>query len=214
MGRGEATRTAIIEAAERLFAEHGLDNVSHRRISAAAGQGNNAAVGYHFGTAADLVAAIVERRSAPVERIRARMLAEVGSSPGIRDWAGCLVRPTAEHLQELGSPTWYARLSAQLATDPRRHALVVEHALRSPALRAVVAGLRSCLPGLPPEVRAERDDMARLLTVHVLAQRERVLAEGGTPARASWAECADGLVDALVGVWTAPVTPAVHAQRA
>ena len=209
--RGHATREAILDAAERLFAEHGLDNVSHRQISTAAGQGNNAAVSYHFGTSADLVEAIVERHAAAVEQLRAQQLAHVEGSGDVYDWVDCLVRPTAQHLQDLqdrlnpGASTWYARLSAQLATDPRRHVLVVERALRSPALRTIVEGLQGCLPDLPAAVRAERNAAVRLLSVHVFAERESALAEGRAPARASWSECADGLVDALVGLWLAPV---------
>ncbi|MGO4759077.1 TetR family transcriptional regulator, partial [Streptomyces sp. 2MCAF27] len=52
-----ATRELILTAAERLFAERGVYAVSNRQVSEAAGQGNNAAVGYHFGTKADLVRA-------------------------------------------------------------------------------------------------------------------------------------------------------------
>ncbi len=204
--RGEATRTAIIEAAERLFAEHGLDGVSHRQISAEAGQGNNAAVGYHFGTTHDLVTAIVERHSTPIDALRGAMADRVAGSTDIRDWVDCLFRPMAEHLESLGSPTWWARLSAQLAADPRRHALYVEHVLRSEALRRTVAGFTACLPDLPEPVREERAAMSRLLSVHVFADRETALAEGSPTPRASWSETADGVVDAMVGLWTAPVT--------
>ena len=52
------TRELILTTAERLFAEHGVA-VSNRQISEAAGQANNFAVGYHFGTKTDLVLAIV-----------------------------------------------------------------------------------------------------------------------------------------------------------
>jgi hypothetical protein len=62
------------------------------------------------------------------------------------------------------------------------------------------------MPALPGKVRAERGDMARHLIVHVAAERERALAEG-RPPRASWQDAADGLVDAIVGMWLAPVTP-------
>jgi AcrR family transcriptional regulator len=206
VARGQATREAILDAAERLFAEHGLDNVSHRQISAAAGQGNNAAVTYHFGTAADLVEAVLERHAAAMEGLRARHLARVERSSDLRDWLDGLVRPTADHLQELGTPTWYARLSAQLATDPRRQALVVERSLRSPSLQRLVDGLQRCLPDLPEAVRAERSGMMRLLSVHVYAEREGALAAGTSPVRLSWKDCADGLIDALIGLWLAPVS--------
>jgi len=42
--RASLTREAILIAAERLFAEHGVFAVSNRQVSEAAGQGNNAAV--------------------------------------------------------------------------------------------------------------------------------------------------------------------------
>ena len=63
--RASLTREAILTAAERLFAEHGVFAVSNRQVSEAAGQGNNAAVGYHFGTKTDLVRAIEHKHAHP-----------------------------------------------------------------------------------------------------------------------------------------------------
>src|SRR3546814_2769538 len=40
----------ILQAAEDCFGEHGIDAVSLRQIAIAAGQGNTAAVQYHFGS--------------------------------------------------------------------------------------------------------------------------------------------------------------------
>ncbi|WP_197684023.1 TetR/AcrR family transcriptional regulator [Allokutzneria albata] len=204
--RAGATRESILTAAERLFAEQGVITVSNRQISEAAGQGNNTAVGYHFGTKADLVRAIVRRHAEPVERARERMLAEIGDSRELRDWLGCLVRPTHEHLASLGSPTWFARFAAQVMTDPALREIMVDEALTSPALNRIVAGLNRCLPELPPDVRRERGDMARQLIVHMCAERERALAEGTPTPRASWPEATTGLIDALAGLWLAPVT--------
>jgi hypothetical protein len=62
------------------------------------------------------------------------------------------------------------------------------------------------VPGLPEEVRRERGDMSRLLIVHMLAERERALYEGTAPGRATWEATAAGLIDAIVGLWLAPVT--------
>ena len=50
-----AARQAIVEAAERLFAERGIEAVSLRDVSAAAGQRNHSAAQYHFGDRAQLV---------------------------------------------------------------------------------------------------------------------------------------------------------------
>ncbi|WP_243793755.1 TetR/AcrR family transcriptional regulator [Saccharopolyspora gloriosae] len=205
--RVEETRESILVTAERMFAEHGVIAVSNRQVSEAAGQGNNAAVGYHFGTKTDLVRAIVRKRSEPVEAIRVRMVAELGDGAGVRDWVACLVRPSVEHLAELGSPTWFARFGAQVMTDPALRPIMIEEALSAPSLRQIIDGLHRCLPAMTDEVRAERGDMARQLMVHVSAERERALAEGtGTP-RASWSDAATGLIDALCGLWLAPITP-------
>ncbi|MEV0612735.1 TetR family transcriptional regulator [Nonomuraea sp. NPDC050404] len=205
--RVHATREQILTAAERLFAEQGVYAVSNRQVSEAAGQGNNAAVGYHFGTKADLVRAIVRKHSDQVELQRARMLAEVEGSTEVRDWAGCLVRPLTGHLATLGSPTWYARFAEQVRTDPALRKIMTDEALTSPTLRRVVDGLQRCLPELPAGVRAERDEMAGQLMAHMCAERERALAEGRPTARSSWHDAATGLIDAIVAIWTAPATP-------
>src|SRR3954465_13932743 len=100
--RASSTQEAILVAAERLFAARGVFAVSNRQVSEAAGQGNNTAVGYHFGTKADLVRAIVRRHQAPVEELRRSMVAAIGERPDVRDWVACLVRPTSEHLAAMG----------------------------------------------------------------------------------------------------------------
>ncbi|MGP4008550.1 TetR/AcrR family transcriptional regulator [Streptomyces sp. 4N124] len=202
-----ATRELILTAAERLFAERGVYAVSNRQVSEAAGQGNNAAVGYHFGTKADLIRAIVRKHDGRIEEIRSRLLAGIGDSTDVRDWVDCLVRPVPEHLAALGSPTWYARFCAQVMTDPTLYEIMIEESLSSPTLRQTVDGLRRCLPELPAEVRAERGDMARHLILHVSAERERALAENAPTPRANWSDAATGLTDAVVGIWLAPVTP-------
>jgi AcrR family transcriptional regulator len=204
--RAHATREAILTAAERLYAEHGVLAVSNRQISEAAGQGNNTAVGYHFGTRADLVRAIARRHSAAVEDLRGCMLAGLGSDADLRDWVRCLVHPSTEYLAAAGRPSWFARFTAQVMTEPSLRSAVAVETLSSPSLARTVEGLIRCLPDLPPDVRAERNAMTRQLLIHTMAERERALAEGGDTPRASWREAATGLTDALVGLWLAPVT--------
>jgi AcrR family transcriptional regulator len=212
--RGSATRELILSTAERLFAEHGVFAVSNRQVSEAAGQGNNAAVGYHVGTKLDLIRAIVRKHTDQIERLRGQMLAEIGDSTDLRDWVTCLVRPSTEHLAALGNPTWFARFGAQLMTDPALREIMFEESLSSSAaLQQVVAGMFRCLPDLPADVRQERGDMARQLMVHMIAERERALAEGTPTPRASWHEAGTGLIDAIVGLWLAPVTQTREEER-
>lgn len=204
--RVSATREAILTAAERLFAEHGVNSVSNRQISEAAGQGNNTAVGYHFGTKIDLVRAIVRRHAEPIEQARERMLADIGDSTDLRDWVACLVRPSIEHLTDLGTPTWYARFVAQVMTDPTLRDILVDESLTVPSLLTAIDRLNRCLPDLPAVVRQERGDMARHLILQMPAERERAIADGRPTPRATWHDAATGLVDAVVGLYSAPVT--------
>jgi AcrR family transcriptional regulator len=205
--RARETRQAILDAAERLFAEHGVGQVSNRQISETAGQGNHFAVGYHFGTKADLVREIVRRHVVALEERRARMLEEIAGSSDLRDWVSCLVRPATDHLASLGSPTWRARFMAQINTEPALRRIALEENLAAPSIQRAREGMSRLLPGLPGEVHQERADMSRLLVVHVLAERERALHEGGDTARATWEATAAGLIDAITGIWLAPVTP-------
>ncbi|OYW97958.1 MAG: TetR family transcriptional regulator, partial [Caulobacter vibrioides] len=70
-----ATKNLVFVAAERLFALHGFQNVSVRDITAAAGV-NLASVNYHFGSKDALLFEIFRRRTAELNRERARMLHE------------------------------------------------------------------------------------------------------------------------------------------
>ncbi|WP_226349881.1 TetR/AcrR family transcriptional regulator [Pseudonocardia sp. ICBG601] len=210
--RAGATRKRILDAAERLFAEHGVRAVSNRAVAEAAGQGNNTVVGYHFGTKADLVRALVRRHAAAMDARREAMVAALGPAPGVRGWVDCLVRPVAEHLAEQRVPTWYARFGAQVMTDPEFREVMVGESLGSRSLTTVLDGLNSALPTLPPDVRLERGDICRQLLVHHFAERERALADGLPTPRSSWDEAADGLVDALVGIWRAPVSNTMRAD--
>src|ERR1700743_234293 len=88
--RSTGTREAILSGAERLFAERGMYAVSNRQISEAAGQGNNAAACYHFGTRTDLLRAIESKHAEPIEQLRAAMLIDIGDSTELRDWVATL----------------------------------------------------------------------------------------------------------------------------
>jgi AcrR family transcriptional regulator len=204
--RASATREVILATAERLFAQHGVYAISNRQVSEAAGQGNNAAVGYHFGTKTDLVRAIIVRHTPQIERMREELLAGISDPSDVREWVACLVLPATEYLGSLGGPTWYARFVAQCMTDPGLREIVISESLVSGPLRRIRDGLDTCLADMPADVRLERGDMARQLMVHMTAERERAVAEGIETPRASWHDAGIGLIDAIVGMWQAPVT--------
>jgi AcrR family transcriptional regulator len=63
------TKTRILDAAEKLFADNGFHNTSLRAITREAGV-NIAAVNYHFGTKEALIEAIFARHLQPINEIR------------------------------------------------------------------------------------------------------------------------------------------------
>jgi AcrR family transcriptional regulator len=75
------TRSRILDVAERLFGEQGLDRVSIRDITRKA-RVNLAAINYHFGTKEALVAAVFERRVLPVNEARLAALEALNKNRG------------------------------------------------------------------------------------------------------------------------------------
>jgi AcrR family transcriptional regulator len=67
------TRDRILDAAERLFVEHGFESTSMRMITGAA-NANLAAVNYHFGSKDALIQAVFRRRLTALNEARLAML--------------------------------------------------------------------------------------------------------------------------------------------
>lgn len=204
--RADSTREALLAAAERLIAERGVEAVTHRQIVEAAGQGNNAAVAYHFGTKKELVSAIEASHAGHIEELRTARIVGTGDSVALRDWVGCLVQPLTDHLASLPGPTWYARFAAQVMTDPTYRRVVTTSALESESLRHVIDRIGRGIPELPKHVRAERNIMMRTMLMYTCAEIERGFADGGKQPRPDWPGAGQGLVDAIAGLWQAPVT--------
>jgi AcrR family transcriptional regulator len=93
----DQTRSAILSAAERLYAERGFSDVTLRDIVAEANV-NLAAVNYHFGSKDELIAELFVTRSIATNRERLHELRAAeekgGGRADIRDILQALVGPT------------------------------------------------------------------------------------------------------------------------
>ena len=99
--RGETTGAALIDAAERLYAERGIDAVSMREISRAAGQKNSSALQYHFAGKEGLIEAILIRRMNALDHRRLEYLDDLesrGKLDDLRSLVAALIMPIAEGL--------------------------------------------------------------------------------------------------------------------
>ena len=148
-----ATKAAVLTAAERLFALNGLRSVSVRDITAAAGV-NLASVNYHFGSKDALVFEIFRRRTAELNRERARMLHEAadrhGGKPPVRAILTALIEPPLRW----SAPNHARRVSLQFIIRARSEGdAAVREVLTTDVshLRRFADALIGALPALAPE---------------------------------------------------------------
>lgn len=118
MIKGQA-KDLIMDAAERLFAEQGVEGVSLRAINAAAGV-SPGVLHYHFGSREVLVEQLIERRMQPLMARREKMLQPLmeQDKPDIKAIIQALVQPLADFVldnNEAGQR--YVQFTARLYAD-------------------------------------------------------------------------------------------------
>ena len=186
----------MIDAAERLATERGLNGLSLREVQLAAGQRNKSAAAYHFGTREGLIGAVVAARMGPVNDRRTALIAvlDVGPAPSLRRWVEALVEPLADATRQPGSN--YARFLLQGLADPLM-ARVVRDSLESASYIAVRSRILAQLDHLPPSLRERRVDGAAQLMVSTLATWEARRSKPSAVVRRD-------LVEMCLAVLTAP----------
>ncbi len=142
------TKVRILDAAERLIADHGFD-VSLRTITAKAGV-NLAAVNYHFQSKDALIDALIERRIGPVNAARIEMLDQIERDYPEGTWpiervveafvAPVLLLNGAEHIR---------LLFGRLYSVPEEFLKRVFARHLQPIADRFVAAFERAMPGLP-----------------------------------------------------------------
>jgi AcrR family transcriptional regulator len=172
------TKTLILDTAERLFAEKGIEAVSVRAILAEAGL-NVALAHYHFGSREGLIREVLRRRIAPINEERLELLAqaEAEAAPGkpsldvlLRGFFG----PTLRILDE--SPS-FGRLAGHIhnASDDNLRQLYAS--LFMEVLRRYSDAITEALPAsLSPSQRLCRGHFTIGAMVHTLANYRDMVA--------------------------------------
>ena len=200
-----ATSERLLDAAEALFAERGIDAVSVRAVNAAAGA-NVAAVHYHFGSKDALVEAVLRRRMDALSGRRLAMLDALPTEqpPAVHDVVVALVAPLAELAADpAGSGRAYVRVLAGLQSggpDGRR----LLSAAFAPQFVPFDTALARAVPTIPEAVRHFRLGLVGPLVVQTLADPEASavllgLAPGDHDAVVT------ALIDTVTGALAAPV---------
>lgn len=196
-----AARLALVAAAERLFAERGIEAVSLRDVSAAAGQRNHSAAQYHFDDRPGLIAAVFEARMGAINEQRLALLERLdGDDPAAL--VAALVNPLVDAVVE-PDDGWYARFLVRARWDTMAAEVLADHPAAT-SVRALNRRLHRALAEAPAPLRHARIEQLHTLVVGTLAGWEWARARH-EPRLDADALAADLAVTGLA-VLTAPIT--------
>lgn len=203
-GQSNKAREALMEAAEELFAIHGIDGVSNRRITEHAGTANHSAIKYHFGTRDDLLNALIQRVFAEARDFRESLQASTGPEDGLRAIVTSRVLPWVNYLAAQPLPAHRAQFLFQARSHPELPEIGAEM-LREDILEGDMIGrTRVELEGIPTAVLQARTGILGHLLLGICAQYERRINEG--TQESNWRAVGYFLIDAIVGMLGAPNT--------
>jgi AcrR family transcriptional regulator len=171
-----STKETLVLTAERLFARHGIDGVSLRRIGTEAGMGMNTVVQYHFGSKDRLVEAILVSRIELLTSRRALL-----EQRAARDDLRAVVEAHLLPVIELGEDPdcYYLMFLDQL----QRHGTGVHPFDRVPdahksSQRNYLRRVSRLLPHVPGPLRESRINRASALCLQTCADRQRIRNSG------------------------------------
>jgi AcrR family transcriptional regulator len=201
---GETTRILLMETAERLFAERGIEAITAREIQDAAGQSNASVVAYHFGSKTALVHALIQWRNAGLDERRAAQLeemheADLDGDPRTVVWL--LVRPLVDSIRD---GEMYVPFLARLSENPRANTEYWPPGLADWSQESMLDLVGAALVDMPERLRRGRTVQLYNSVLNLLGEQARA------GHRISEAQL-HNYVDAWVGLLTAPVSAQTRA---
>ena len=210
--RGARTRERILDVAERLWGDRGVEGVSLREIRIGAGQRNSSALQFHFGGRDGLLLALSERHMPRIAELQERLYARVvadGRHGDVAALVEVLVRPYADYLRAGPSQRAWVKVCADRVGRPDIAMTdVIGHA-PAVALHVGATLYEHLAPALGGALATERLVAVTTAAHHLCADRAR--AEDAAPPAArtvrpllpfeAWRA---NLVDMAVAAMTAP----------
>lgn len=192
--QGESRQDAILDAAERVFAEAGYQGAAMREIAERAGVAQGL-IHYHFKTKENLFEAMVARRSGQINERRAVLVEALFAQempPRLEQIVEALFRPTIETGLDLARDGGaFARILVSFANsaDPRDQKLIETH--YDPIAQIFIEALMRVEPGLS---RAD----AVWSYMFAIGVGMTMMAKTGRPKRLSGGICDDGDAEAML----------------
>ena len=197
-------KTRLILAGEQLFAKNGINGASMREIATKAGQGNHAAVQYHFGSREGLVRAIFDFRMEQMEEARGAMLHRAricGRPQDARPVLEIFLLPQLD-LQDTDGNHSYASFLSQYLLQSRSPEFGDFSGSEPPNLTQALQLLRQRVDYLPPYVAQRRLISISLMFLNILMRHH------GTDEAAfgeSFAEALEDTMEQIVGGMCMPL---------
>lgn len=188
-----ATQVALIEAAERLFAAHGVDAVSTRDIAAAVASRNTNVVAYHFGSKDGLIEAIFRYRLPAIDARRGQLLTD--SEDSLSAIMRAFALPLFEQVDADGRHS-YARFVMGL----ERSGALVARALVSDDFPQTEKVLERLVAHLPHLTRAEAMVRIRLANTLISSALQLIDDAPGLSPQSTRARFDDALVMATAAL--------------
>ena len=164
----------ILDAAEKLFSEKGVDGVSLRSLTAAAGV-NIAAAHYHFGSKEEVTKAVFARRIRPVnlERIGLLDRCQAHGQPSVEELLTALFGPALRLAREPERGNDFMRLCARFYSEPAEYLESTFREEFSEVLSRFHEAFQRALPELPVDEVGRRLHFAIGVLVHTLLNPAR-----------------------------------------
>lgn len=211
--RSEATRQALMRAAEKLIAEKGMANVSIREIVKAAGQKNESALQYHFQNLQGLIEALRESRNREVNEKRTALIQETlarSPNPTLRDICRLMVAPAFELSRSSAGFRRYIKAFGHEITHAEASALMVANRTGGESTQRIGLYLREALCHLDEEAfRRRLDGALRFISASMVHRAGQKNAFRGQDAEVFFS----GLIDSLVGMLSTPESEETQRAR-
>ena len=201
------TKDRILNAAERIFAEQGLDAVSLRAVTTEAGV-NIAAVNYYFGSKAALLQAMTQRHFAPVNAEQLHRLEQIEANAqklSVENILRAYTTPIFAMFDAQRGREWMqAKILAYRADSPHVNSMTESEA-DAEVISRYYEALRRAIPHVPADELWWRFERTRNL---LLANQSRrfMAPSGGIPSESSKRDEREWLVTFLVGGLEAEAT--------
>lgn len=190
------TRLALMRAAEQLFAQQGVDRVSLREIAIAAGQRNVSAATYHFGSKRELIEAILERHSLPMQSSWKPLLEQdAQQAASLHALLEAVVKPLVAKIDDADGGRSYLELCAELVSS-RSFPLMGMRVANTVEAQDITRRIAERGPEVPPMVRVVRTTRLAGLIYGSLGDYLRLLNNGVDIPRAVFIS---DLVNTLAG---------------